>query len=322
MNNDLHIIYNKLKKFYSTNSIESIINTQCILTEINIKNDIQLSVVFTANNRVNQTYFSLRSWNNIALLNNINIQVIIIEDTKDLKLKIDIKKLNYSNLYINYIYIKNKNWINPCLNYNIGFKYIISNNVVLTNAETCVFGNIYTLIKDKLTIDNYLIFDVLEIGKSHCTTNINKHIWNRCSDFKYDTLQTFIKKKRIRWLQSKARNRKYHFLTCINNNTLQKIGGFDLEFALNIAYDDNNLLSKIINLHNIIPVNVFHDEHKIIGLHQWHSRCYNNYVGTDLEKYNKLLYNLKHKYILKNNKYINITDYNNYEILQNIIFEK
>lgn len=79
-----------------------------------------MSVVVSSHNRKEQTYFSLKSWNNIAILNNIYIHLIIVEDTVNIIDKINPEKLFYSNLYITYIYIKNKIWDNPCLNYNIG----------------------------------------------------------------------------------------------------------------------------------------------------------------------------------------------------------
>ena len=52
----------------------------------------------------------------------------------------------YPNLYIVHIIINKKNWINPCINYNIGFNYAECDNVVISNAEVCVFGNIYEKI--------------------------------------------------------------------------------------------------------------------------------------------------------------------------------
>jgi hypothetical protein len=57
---DLEFIYNKLKKFYKDNSVETIIKNNCTISNINEKKDIELTVVFTTNNRSKQTYFTLK----------------------------------------------------------------------------------------------------------------------------------------------------------------------------------------------------------------------------------------------------------------------
>ena len=278
-----------------------------------LNNEISLSVVITANNRSEQTYFSLKSWDNIAKINKKYIQIILVEDTKNINNKVDIQKLNnsiYTNLNIVYIYIKNKFWINPCLNYNIGFEYIKSDNVVLTNAETCIFGNIYTEIKNNLNKDNYLVFDVFEMGKEHRSNcNLNKKIWDECSDFNYNNILNFIIDKDVYWIQSKNRVKNFHFLTSIHKETLQKIKGFDLDFMFGIAYDDGIFIYDVINS-GIKIVNLHHDDCKIVGLHQWHNIDESIVLANNAD-----LYWFKLKYMEKKAKNIHFNDYDTFEKL-------
>lgn len=319
MNNkkDLEIIYNKLREFYNNNSIKTIIENKCTINNINKKKNIELSVVFTTNNRSKQTYFTLKSWEHIGKLNNINIQVVIVEDS--LNDKLDISKLKYDNLEITYIYVKNKTWINPCLNYNIGFEFIEADKVVITNAEVCVFGNIYEEIKNNLNDSNYLVFDVFEMGKGHCEINLNKDIWEKCSDFNYKTINNYKKNKDIFWLQSENNNRNFHFLTCISNNNLKKIKGFDLDLSLNIDYDDNLFLEKIKLFLKLKIVNIFYNNN-LVGLHQWHTKhSHNYYINNDVRKFNKLLYDLKIKYIKIKNKNLQLKDFDTIQDLFNEI---
>lgn len=318
---NLSYIYNKLTSFYKNNSIESIIKNNCQVQFINKKENIDLTVIFTSNNRPEQTYFTIKSYNSIAVLNNINIQIIIVEDTEGSN-KININELNfdYSNIEITYIYINKKTWVNPCLNYNIGFKYIKSDYVIITNAEVCVFGDIYNKIKNTLTEENYLVFDVFEMGSSHCTTNLNTDVWENCDDFKYETVINFIKTKSIFWLQSINNNRQFHFLTCIHNKSLQKIDGFDNDFMFNVDCDDINFLDKIKLFLKLKVINFYHNEHNVLGFHQFHSKHNSDYYNNNnVRIYNQLLYQLKHNYILKTNKYINLIDYKDYEELDKAI---
>lgn len=319
MNNkkDLEIIYNKLQEFYKNNSIDCILKNNCSIDKINEKKNVELTVVFTSHDRPQQTYFTLKSWEHIAKLNNINIQVVIVEDS--LNDKLDISEFKYDNLEITYIYIKNKTWINPSLNYNIGFEFIKADKVVITNAEVCVFGNIYEEIKNNLNDENYLVFDVFGIGGDHCKINMNKDVWEKCSDFNYKTINNYKNTKNIYWLQSKNRNKKLHFLTCISNNNLKKIKGFDLDLSLNVDFDDDVFREKIKLFLKLEIVNIFYNNN-IIGLHQWHTdHSHNYYNDYNVRKFNKLLYDLKIKYIKIKNKNLQLKDFDTIQDLFNEI---
>jgi hypothetical protein len=304
-------IHNKVRSFYLENPYNRLIK-ECDVYHINEK-DIALTIVITANDRAEQTYFSLKSWDYIAKKNNVFFQVVIVEDTKYNDKRINPLKLYYENLEITYIYIRNKKWVNPCLNYNIGFYFIKSEKIVITNAETCIFGDIYSVIKDKLHENNYLVFDVFNMGnKWH--TNMNKEIWDSCKDFEYDTIFNFIKNKNIQWLQSKNRNRQLHFLTCIHKKSLAKLKGFDDEFIFGVCWDDDIFLLQI---KNYLKLNVHNIHTSVVGLHQWHQ----SYVIQDYMKEegyignNDNLYDLKNKYLSKTGKYLYLKDFETFEDL-------
>lgn len=301
---DIQSIQSTLKLFFSDNKINKIINS-CEVTDINIKDNNKLSIVCTTNQRSEQTYFTLKSWNYIAKKNNVNFQFIIVEDTKDEKYRLEKNKLVFSNLYITYVFIKNKTWLNPCLNYNIGFNFIKSNYVVITNAEVCVFGNIYEKIKNNLKDDNYLIFDVCQTGFSmYENIDTNNELHNECNDFQYNSLISFLQKRNINWLQGININKGYHYLTAITKKTLEKVGLFDYDFSLSTRLDDRILVDKMKMYDKIKFINFFYNNHNVLGFHQWHFR---NYVSNDPQStqvINRILYKFKTDYMKKHNKYI------------------
>lgn len=301
---DIKNIQSKLCSYFADNKINKIIES-CEVTEINKKDNTSLTIVCTANRRREQTYFTLQSWDYIAKLNNVNFQFIIVEDTEDEQYRIEKNKLLFENLYITYIFIKNKTWLNPCLNFNIGFSFIKSDKVVITNAEICVFGNIYEKIINNLKDDNYLVFDVCQTGTSmYSNINTNNELHEKCNDFQYSSLFFFLQKKNVNWLQGKHINKGYHYLTAISKKTLKSVEMFDYDFSLSTRLDDRIFVDKIKYYDKIQFVNIFFDEHKVLGFHQWH---YRNYVSNDpysTQIINKILYDFKKYHIMKHNKYV------------------
>ena len=306
MNNTFELI----KKFQLENSVDIILE-KCNIHHINNNGDISLTIVSAVNNRSNQTYFSLKSWNHVAKICGTKFQYILVEDSKNDILSIPVLSSNiYNNLEITYIYINNKTWINPCINYNIGFKFIKSERVVITNPEVCIFGNIYPLIRDNLTDNNYLVFDVFEMGNTHCKTNSNDDIVKKCGNkIEYKTIKKYISNKQILVLQGKKNNRNFHFLTCITYSNLKKMEGFDEDCAMGLDYDDNLFVDKI-NFLKIKIVNFHHKKYKILGIHQWHTqeKSYNN--TNEFRKLNKNILDYKNKMMKEHNIYAKLKDFN------------
>ena len=80
-----------------------------------------ISIVMTSSNRSKQLYFTLKTIEKTLFK---NIHIIIVDDSDvDPIIK---EYINGYAFHIDLIYIqtKNKNWINPVINYNIGFKFI------------------------------------------------------------------------------------------------------------------------------------------------------------------------------------------------------
>lgn len=192
-------IQQHIRNFFKANPFRTIVERYDVV-KINEQKDLALSVVCTANSRSDQTYFTMTTWNNLALKHNIYIQFVIVEDSEE-KDKLDISKLVFSNLNVYYIYIDTKDWVNPCLNYEIGFNYIVADYVVVCNAEVCVFGDIYTIIKQLLTEKRYLMFDVAQTGHSmYQNYDNNQEIYDN-----YNTLEDKCNSyhKMYSWLKAK-----------------------------------------------------------------------------------------------------------------------
>ena len=292
----------ELTKFHEQTSISSILkNSQIYKT--NEDKALSLSIVCTAHNRELQTYFTLAGWDELAAHHQTCFQFIVVEDTPQPGKRLKPEKLKeYKNLQIIHVIIKSKNWINPCLNYNIAFSFIRSDIVVITNAEVRVFGDIYTAIKSCLTKQNYLVFDVVETGWLHNTDNQNKRVWKEAQT--YEDMLKILNGSQINWLHHHSmRKKNYHFLSCIHRDNLTKMGGFDPDFALGTWYDDDFFVYQIKHVLKLEIVGSPNEKLKILGFHQHHESVKSVNFPGGREK-NKSLMELKIRYHQLFGKYL------------------
>lgn len=130
-----------------------------------------ITIVMTSSNRSKQTYFTLQSMLKSKCK---NIQIILVDDSDCDQINVNILK-NYP-YYIDFISIKreNKNWINPVINYNIGFKFIKGDNIVIQNAEVCHVGDPLFFISSEMKELNYYVFDVIAVSSLENNEEIYK----------------------------------------------------------------------------------------------------------------------------------------------------
>jgi hypothetical protein len=247
-----------------------------------------ISIVMTASNRSRQVYYTLKTIQKCTFQ---NIQVIIVDDSDT----DPIEKHMLDNLPFNidFIIIKkeNKNWINPVVNYNIGFKFIKGSKVVIQNGEVCHVGDILGWISKYTFDNNYYVFDV----KATSSLENNEIIYNT------ENLTTEIYNENIYylWYQNRKTCNNYHFLTALTKNTFDLIKNFSYDYSFGFAYDDNDFLLKIKSK-NINIINLFNEDYNFGGIHLWHNYGYNMQHIENNEKifiYKNNEFELFNKYI-------------------------
>ena len=260
-----------------------------------------ISIVMTACNRSKQTYFTLQTIQNST---HKAVQVIIVDDSDaDPITKEGLKKYPF---YIDFISIKTKNkkWVNPVVNYNIGFEYIKGSKVVIQNAEVCHVGDVLGYMGSQMILDNYYICDVRaaivprNIEKKSFIANENIYKSNTNTIEIYKNYSLFGQ-----WYQCREKLVNFHFLTGMTLSTFNKIKNFSYDYTMGLSFDDNDFLLKIIS-NNIQIKNLFHDEYFFGGIHLWHNK---SIFGKKI-KSNGDLYFKKNDYFIKKGKYIDITE--------------
>jgi hypothetical protein len=247
-------------------------------------NNKTISIIMTACNRSKQAFFTLKTIKN-SLFKNIHIVLVDDSDEDPIK-KEDLSKYPF---YIDFIIInkKNKNWINPLVNYNIGFQFIKGSKIVIQNAEVCHIGDVLNYIANNITDDNYYICDV----RASKSLETNNNIYN------YDKITTDIYNNHELfgiWYQGRERIKNYHFLSAMTINTFSKIKKFSYDYTLGISFDDDDFLLKIISK-KINIINLFNDEYNFGGIHLWHH--------STIKKLNKKIENNKNLYSVKKTEY-------------------
>jgi hypothetical protein len=245
--------------------------------------DDTISIVMTSSNRTKQTLFTLKTIADSAIS---NVQVIIVDDSDSDPLVVETIKNNAYLFNLDIVKIKreNKDWHNPLVNYNIGFKFIKGGKVIIQNAEVCHIGDVLQFVNQGISDDNYYLFDV----NASLNYETNETIYN--SNTK--NIEIYNQPLFWMWYQSASNNRKYHFLTSMTINTFNKIKEFSYDCAMGASYDDNDLVIKILSK-NIKFVNIFHNEHNVGGIHLYHGMSPD--MWNQGVEFNECLFNKKQR---------------------------
>lgn len=234
--------------------------------------DDTISIVMTSSNRSKQVYYTLKK---IEMASFKNIHVIIVDDSNIDPINREL--INKLPFYIDLIYIRteNKNWINPVVNYNIGFKFIKGSKVVIQNSEVCHVGDVLGWISKYLSDNNYYSFDVRAVNSFESNEEI----------YKIDNLTTDIYSRNNLfsqgiWYHGQYNITNYHFLTALTTNTFKMINNFSYDYSFGTDWDDNDFLLKIKSK-NINVINLFHNEYNLGGIHLFHTSSYLKWKGIE-----------------------------------------
>lgn len=246
-----------------------------------------ISIVMAYYNRRKQLIKTLESIDN-TLYNKNNLEIIIINDNSNIDNNINDIPFFFNELNIKILNIKeeNKDWINPCITYNIGFNYIKYDKVIIQNPECYHNNDILSYVDNNLGNSKYLSFGCYSLSYEESNMNNFKNIKLLDKQFSIACSSGWYN-------HSNYRPSYYHFCSAISYDNLKKLGGFDEDYKDGIGFDDDEFVYRI-RLMNLDMKII--DDH--IVFHQYHKSekfRYNKNSSNEEKLYKNYLFNINNK---------------------------
>lgn len=148
-------------------------------------------------------------------------------------------------------------WTNPCIPMNLGFVAAKHEKIIFQGGENYHRGDLIQVVRSQLTDDMYLVFGCYSLDSTYSNLDLEKIIPGAGRAHAEGANG---------WYQHSEWNpRRFHFTAAMTKKTLRRIGGFSEEFALGIAFDDDDFVKKVDEA-KIVTLNV----DTPYTLHQYH----------------------------------------------------
>lgn len=239
-----------------------------------------ISIVTTYHNRKNLFINTLESLNQSEIQ---DYEIIAVDDTSSPEHRIEDLTDIYPKLRVIRVEKEEKWWVNPCINFNKGFKEAKGEIIVMQNPECKHMGDVLK-VASQIEKNEYYSFACYSIDEE--TTNNKKEliINNRAPR----------RDGELAWYNhSVYRPKGYHFCSVINKENLDKLKGFDERYAEGIAYDDDEFIHRV----RVLGLQIKIIDYPFV-IHQWHQSV--NYSHLDAENLIKRNRDLFHNFTLKN----------------------
>jgi len=234
----------------------------------------------------NRRQLLINTLNTISKTLHNDYEVIVIDDASDDNHRIEDLVDTYSFLKVIRVEKEDKWYINPCVPYNMGFKEVTGDVVIIQNPECLHVGDIIHHANSNIREGLYLSYSCYSANQDTTERfsqfdlseeNIHKEINfnNRMPSFDGDSA----------WYNHPTyRPVGYHFCSAIMKKDLDRIGGFDEKYAYGIGYDDDDFVRKVrgnlqfnfVTNPFVIHQHHYHIEHSSRIIENAHDKLQNN----------------------------------------------
>lgn len=219
-----------------------------------------------------------------------NFEIVIVDDASSPEHNPQPLLAKYPNLDIKLIKVQNKQHINSCAPYNLGFQAATGDIIIIQNPECCHIGDVISYTADNLQPNQYLSFTCANLQfpqYNNTLYNTYNQDPNKVLSYIQQLEQQLGKGPSCWYNHPQYRPCAYHFLTAINRSDLDKLGGFDQRYAYGSGYDDNEFVERI--KHANIDI-IFIPPTQPFATHQWHQKTSNFTNLQNVEK-NRIIFN-------------------------------
>lgn len=264
---------------------------------------MKISIVIQYYNRRHQLLNTLYSINNSLIKN--DCEIIIVDDASNDEHQINDVPLIYPELEFKiFSFTKEEKWWScPVITINKGISMSSGDVVILLCGECMFVGDILLDVKEKIKINNYLVYSTLALTEEQTFFLTSKLDEGKLS---YEDIvnNVFHPSADIGvaggWYQhSLHRNACYNFCTAITKDDLLDLGGFDERFGWGVSHGDDDFINRVRKK----GMNVISIDNPLV-YHQWHPPMQkhpvtNNLVDGELLKVtvNESGYKVKNSFI-------------------------
>ena len=229
-----------------------------------------ISIVMTYFNRLPLLRHTLST---IKLSKKRDVEIIIVDDFSSEQHSLNQIQKEFSSLDIHIINMRDiaitKDYYNPCIPFNVGFRHAKGDIIVIQNPECCHMGDVLDYVSTHLTDENYLSF--------HCFASTRDQIeaLHSNNSIVIPEKQELGPRGGCWYVHEQHRPFAWHFTSAITRSNLKQLNGFDERFAQGRGGDDVEFLYRVQHLGLNIK---FVSEPFVI--HQWHSKDPNTSYDT------------------------------------------
>lgn len=236
-----------------------------------------ISIVMAYYNRRQQLEYTLKT---IAQSRQrANTEIVIVDDFSSAEHSLTNLRDQWPQLKITVIEMRHlvnkKNYCNPCVPYNVGFRHSRGEHIVIQNPECCHQGDVLDYVANNLSDRDYLSFHTYGCSKEDL-----KDLYS------IGSVTMFSHSKKARWYNHVTeRPSAFHFCNAITRTNLKQLNGFDESYSRGHNYDDAELVARI----NTLGLSVKFVENPW-SIHQYHPKSYGHPDNPAPTVDNKKLY--------------------------------
>ena len=192
-----------------------------------------------------------------------DIEVIVVDDGSREEERLEDLIDRFPFLKIIRLEKENKWYLNPCIPFNIGFRQVKGDKIIIQNPECFHKDDLIKYTLENLQDNKYLSYGCYSVNEEKTQNILNSEL-----DLKFFE---FLPKRCSfdgddGWYNhSYLRPEAFHFCSAITKKDLYELGGFDERYAEGYAWDDNELVHRI----KMKKMNINFVDHKV-ALHLWH----------------------------------------------------
>lgn len=252
---------------------------------------MKLSIIIPYYNKRQILFNTLKSIEHFV--NSYSIETIIVDDGSNVQNKIDDYPAIFPSLNIRLLVLEKPvgKWRAPVISYNTGFLNASGDVFMLNGADCMHMGDLMGYTFKNFKDGMYLSFS------SYRGTDDLNNVFTKLNWDNLDSLISSLPKSSVEnWhVHSKFLVRLYPFVACISKSDIEKLSGYDERYADGVAYDDDDIVQRILNLELEIQLvdNPFclHQKHPYTQYYSQVNRDLYNYLQKHEPNRIRALYN-------------------------------